>query len=130
MPGRFPSAQCCRCREEEEPIEHRYVLCRFVSESWIWLRSLINLIDTSTCLFDDLAILRLDFFRGLKENAIIWLLGNYIELVESEVIVKENKLQPLSMKGFLKQKKLSAQNQHLPDLGLIPGLDWESEGVG
>ena len=88
------------------------------------------MLDSSTVLFEDLSILRLDFFRSFRDNAIIWLLGSYVEIVEREVVIKEHKLGSSSLIGILKQKKLSLYSQAIPDLGLIPGLDWDSEGVG
>ena len=59
MPGRFPSPLCPRCGEEDESIEHGYILCIYVSESWVWLRSIIDLLDSSAVLFDEISVIRL-----------------------------------------------------------------------
>ena len=78
----------------------------------------------------DYQILRLDFFKGLRENAIMWLIGTYVELVENDVVLRENKLNLISVKGFFKQRKQSAGHSTFLDLGIIPGIDWDSDGIG
>ena len=129
MPRRFSTPHCPHCGEYEST-EHRYILCGHVSESWIWLRSRIDMLDPSTVSQNDMSMIRLDFVKGLRENAILWLIGSYVEIVESEVVIKENKLSPLSLEGLLKQRKLLAATQAIPELGLVPGIDWNSEGIG
>ena len=57
MSSRFPSDLCPRCKEERKSLEHRIIKWNFVSESWKWLRSVINLLDSSTVLFEDISIL-------------------------------------------------------------------------
>ena len=66
----------------------------------------------------------------MRENAILWLLGTFIETVESLVIIKENSLTSAAFIGILKQKKLRARGQAMPDIGIIPGIDWDVMGVG
>ena len=129
MPGRFTSSVCPHC-EEVESSAHRYLFCHFVSETWDWIRRRIDLLDSSTVLFNDYQILRLDFFKGLRDNAILWLIGIYVELVESEVVLRGNKLDIISAKGFFKQKKQYANNLAIPELGIIPGIDWDDDGIG
>ena len=129
MPGRFNSSICSHC-EEVESSAHRYLYCSFVADAWAWVRRRLDLLDTSTVLFTDYQILRLDFFKSLRENAIVWLIGTFIELVENDVVLRGNKLNCVSIKGFFKQKKQYANNLDFPELGIIPGIDWDSDGIG
>ena len=77
-----------------------------------------------------LSLLRLDFPSSLRENAIIWMLGTYITLVEQEVVSKENKLNLSSVIGFFKQKKDHSGHLAMPFLGPIPGIDSDALGIG
>ena len=93
-------------------------------------RKIVKRYTKTTVLFNDYQILRLDFFKGLRESAILWLIGTYVELIENEVVLRENKLDIDSVKGFFKQRKASSRHLAIPDLGRIPGIDWDDVGVG
>ena len=88
------------------------------------------MLEPSLYLFDDEDILNFEFPKGMRENAIIWLIGIYISLVERETVIKHHILNNLSSKGFFKQMKQMATHMAIPDLGAIPGIDWEPQGVG
>ena len=130
MPGRFHSPQCCRCGQEPETIIHRYQTCRHVSQVWEWVRNLMLLLDPCLSLDSDSDILSLNFSKGLRENSILWLLGIFIKLVESDVILKQYILNPNTVPGFFKQQKQKARHMAMPDLGIIPGLDFDQQGIG
>ena len=130
MPLRFPSNLCLHCGVDRDTYQHRYLYCPFVSEVWSWVWSIAVKLDPLISNYDNISILRLDFFKGLRENAILWLLGCYVEIVESEVVSKDKKLDLPTVIGHLKQKKQITRISALPDLGVIPCLDWDSSGIG
>ena len=114
MPGRYPSPQCPRCRvsDSQSPSEtssHRYLHCNLVSDSWAWIRSTIQTLDNSNLCLNDDEILSLNFFVGLRENTIVWLLGVFVELVESQVVLREQHLNVDTLIGNLKQRKLMSK---------------------
>ena len=132
MPRRFPSPECCRCLEEhlEETCSHRYLHCGHVSQAWEWIRTVITMLDPTTNLVDDISTLRLAFPASLRDNAIVLMIGGFTEFVETEVIVKENRISLDSMIGYFKQKKIQSYEQSIPELGIIPGIDWNPQGIG
>ena len=79
---------------------------------------------------DEWSILRLDFSKGFRENAILWMIGNYIKIVEREVVIKSNKITVNSIKGMMKQRKENSLYQALPYLSPINGIDHEPQGIG
>ena len=87
-------------------------------------------LDASLIITDDFDILSLNFPRGLRENALLWLIGIYVELVEMEAVRKGNKLSLASVIGLFKQKKQLTRYRAVPELGIIVGLDTESTGIG
>ena len=132
MPGRFRSPLCIQCETNtlRETSQHRYQQCNNVSEAWNWLYNTMISLDNTLALDDDWSILRLNFSKGLRENAILWLVGNFIEIVEREVVCKNTKLSVRSIRGILQQKKSESRYQALPELGPISGLDYEPQGIG
>ena len=130
MPGRFQNNLCPNCGNFSETTQHRYLFCSFTSDIWGWIWSLCVMLDQSLILTGEESLLRLNFLKGLRENAILWILGIYIELVECEVILKQRKLDLSYVKGYIKQKKQTSHLDGIPELGLIPYIDWDVVGVG
>ena len=134
MPGRYPSPLCPRCTVNgigsSETLLHRYVSCPYVEETWEWIRHLLNTLDPTLTPEEDENILYFNFEKGFRENAILWTLGTYVEIVEYEVVVKENPLNLSSVIGHFKQRKHSSRYEALPELGVIEGVDFEPQGVG
>ena len=71
---------------------HRYIQCGFVSDVCSWIMSIILHLDPFLSNLDDMSVLQLRFPASIHDNAIVWLLGNYIDLVEKEVVCKHHKL--------------------------------------
>ena len=130
MPRRFPSNLCDRCGDIVESCTHRYLYCMFISEVWEWIWATSQTLEPTLAFSDETSLLRLDFPKGLRENSILWLVGSYVELVEKEVVSKEKKLELSYVKGYLKQKKQVSHLHAVPDLGIIPGIDWDPQGIG
>ena len=131
MPRKYPSPHCTRCEISAcESSQHRYQSCLKISEAWNWLYDILLMLDSTLAMVDEWSILRLDFPKSLRENAILWLIGNFIEIVEHEAVLRENKISCASLKGLLKQKKKEAQFSAMPELGIICGIDWDQQGVG
>ena len=130
MPTKYLASNCPRCESAVESVKHRYTQCSFVSDAWAWIyRKIINL-DPFFIQYDDLSLLHLKFSASIHDNAIIWLLGNFILLVEKETVSKNNRLSLPFVMGYLKQLKISHSVQALPDIGFIPGIDWDNKGIG
>ena len=129
MPGRFKSSECPNC-EHEETLEHRYVSCGKVSSLWQWVRAHIEKLNISMVMMADFDLLQISFYKGNRENAILWLIGIYVEIVEKEIVGKGSSISTASLSGLFKQKKLQARYQALPDIGPIYGLEWNPERIG
>ena len=99
MPGRYPSPGCPHCGLNET-ILHRYSECVYVSEAWEWLRLKLATLDLFIVTIDDLDILTLNFETGLRDNAILWMIGVYVDLVETDVVIRGNKLRLSSGVGI------------------------------
>ena len=98
--------------------------------AWEWFRSVLFSLDFFITTVDDLSLIRLDYPKGLREHAVLWMIGIYIELVETEVVSKGKTLQLPSVIGHFKQRKQLAKFQALPDIGFIPQIDTDQMGIG
>ena len=58
------------------------------------------------------------------------MLGIYIELVETETVMKESPLNLSFVIGHYKQRKERTKHQAMPEIGPIPVLDTDSQGIG
>ena len=132
MPGRYPSSLCPRCLTPDTPETfcHRFIQCPLVSQAWDWLRSILYLLDPFICIEPDCSVLCLNFEKGLRETAVLWVIGTYVDIVEREVVLKEHSLSTASVIGIFKQRKQRARYQAMPDLGIIPGIDFDQQGIG
>ena len=101
-----------------------------VISCWEWLRSKLVLLDVSILACQDIDLLSLDFERSIRENAILWMLGIYAEVIDQEVVLRGRRLDVQTITGIFKQRKLESRYQALPDLGIIPGVDFDTQGVG
>ena len=86
------------------------------------------LLEPSLIIYEDISILQFDFYKGLRENAIIWLLGLFVVNVEKMVVAKEQKLDVNTFIGILKERKQFSIYRSMPYLGIIPGIDWDIQG--
>ena len=132
MPGRFTSPNCPRCRPAQiiENCQHRYQICARVYHIWEWILSVILVLDPLCAPDNEMDYLSLNFPRSMRDNEIMWLIGSYVDLIEKVVILKDLFLNLDQVKGILRQKKLMSKYQAMPDLGLIPGLDFSPQGIG
>ena len=99
-------------------------------EVWAWLKSKIIFLDISLTNTTDYDILSLKFPKGLRENAILWIIGVYIETIEKEVVMKGSKIDIDLMKGIYKHRKQSDKYLAMPELGFISDFDQEAQGIG
>ena len=120
--SRIESPTCIICMDGPESQHHRYVLCRAVSEAWLTIRDLIESVDFELVFESDCSLLHFYFNSTCRENAVLWLIGEYVSLVESEVVLKNNSLSSKKIIDHLSTRQLECRNLSLPDIGLIPGL--------
>ena len=76
----------------------------------------------------DYSLLHLNYDASRRENAIVWMIGEYVCQVESESVLKNTKLSRLKTINHFISKKLECKELALPDLGFIPGLS--ATGIG
>ena len=129
MPNVIDNPYCKRCSINEiESIVHKYILCGVVRDAWNFLRELMKSTDQSMVFETDHSLLNLYYEVSIMDNAVLWLIGEYISYVESEVLLLDRKISRDSLQSHLKNRFLICRQQAMPDFGFIPGLF--ATGVG
>ena len=93
-----------------------------LGEVWGWVRFRLNQMESSHTFLQDSDFLYLRFFRGLRDEDILWLLGVYLEYVEDKVVLRGQAASVDDFLGHVKYKRAMTTNQAMSDLGLIPAV--------
>ena len=92
------------CRDEGLPqdVEHIFCNCHLVKE---WVRKkVVDLLGPPPVSNKVKEIVLAMFPKGTKETEVLFILGNYLELVDKDVLNKQKVLRVDSMLGVLKAK--------------------------
>ena len=123
----YDSAGCPHCGLDE--IEtHRYCLCERVIDAWLKVRDLIAQLDQEMIYESDYNLIHLNFPSLLRDNAIVWMIGHYVQFVEEEVVLKGRKVTGRQILGWLGAKAFECRYRAMPELGIIPGI--HPTGIG
>ena len=106
----------------------KYATCLKVSQSWDRLRDILNQLESFFIFESDHSIINLHFPKLMSENASIWLVGKYVELVEKEAISNGKIITRENLNGWLSAQLLSSKHQSMLNLGFIPGIS--RTGIG
>ena len=93
------------CQNAVQDREHIFCSCSQVVESWLWLRNrllqmmahTIGGVGTSSEEF-----LLLQYPKDTQDKECVWLIGNYVEIVNSQVVLKNRSLKVDQLRGILR----------------------------
>ena len=112
------------CREEglTQDVDHIFCSCHLVKEAWQWVRKkVVELLGTPgpPPVVSNKEILLAMFPEGTQETEVLFILGNYLQLVDKDVINKQKVLRVDSMLGVFKVKMEFIKTGAVPQLCLI-----------
>ena len=97
-------------------------------EAWELVREMIEGLDICLTFESDHSLLHLYYSEPLHGDSVLWLLGEYVDLVESHVSMSNQKLSRSSFLSHIRTRWLQSQHVAMPPIGFIPGLS--PSGVG
>ena len=127
---RVHSDLCTDCGQRVlQDCVHVFTECDKVKEGWLWLRTRILLLLQDYQGLSNFELLHLTFPEdGRVENEVVWMLGNWVQLVYEERVLRDRKLSDQFVRGHFQFKyyqTLSMKIQmlnHIPDVTVIdPG---------
>ena len=102
-----------------QTVEHIATTCYRVKSSWLWVKAkLLELLSDQGPVpaLGNMELIMLTFPRGRKEAEAVFLLGTYLELVDTEAVTKQKELLVGTVKGVLKAKVGQMANRAAPEL--------------
>ena len=85
-----PSPNCLMCNVLHDNV-HLFCECILVREAWFWVRQrLLGLLPDSHARTSNFEFLNLMFERDIMDSEVIWMIGNFVQLVWDVVICKKN----------------------------------------
>ena len=116
--GRIQDAACPHqeCAGRKQDREHLFCSCSLVSSAWVWLRTrlmryLPTTIGVGGISSEDFLLLR--FPKDLMDKELVWIIGNYCDIVVKQVLGKKRKLTADRLSVIIKARLLSLQTRRV-----------------
>ena len=104
-----------------QDIEHIFCTCYRVRAAWGWVRDKVMGLLSGPGpppVLSNFTIIMAMFPKGLQETECMFLLGTYIELVDTEAVSKQKELLVDTLLGVLKTKAQYARSRAVPQFHL------------
>ena len=118
---RVKTSVCQRCKQGVvEDCQHLFTECDMVREGWGWLRARIMILLPDCQGYSNWEILHLLFPKdGRMENEMVWLLGQWVQLVYQEVVIRGRVMEDKFVRGHMRYKYYESLRMKMPQLGHI-----------
>ena len=104
-----------------QDVEHIFGTCYRVTAAWQWVRDkVMGLLSRPgpPPVLSNFAIIMAMFPKGLQETECMFLLGTYIELVDTEAVSKQKELLVDTLLGVIKTKAQYVRSRAVPQFYL------------
>ena len=97
-----------------QDLEHIFCSCTLVSQAWLWLRTVLVRLLPQT--IGAVGITNEDFIllqypNNNMDKEVVWLLGNYCDIVVKEVLGKKKRLTSDGLAGRVRSRLLSLETR-------------------
>ena len=122
--NQIDSPYCIFCPNDIslDTVHHRYCECFKVIDSWNSLRDLLENLDPSLMHERDLSLINLCYQEPLSGNSVLWLIGEYVSLIEEEVVLFKRSISATKLMTHLRNRWHECSTLKMPLLEFIPGL--------
>ena len=112
--AQYASCPNPECSGRIQNLEHLFSSCALVSSAWVWLRTrLLRYFPTTVAVggtsSEDFLLLR--FPKDVMHKEIVWLIGNYCDIVHKQVLGKKRRLTADRVAATLRVRLLSLQTR-------------------
>ena len=100
-----PNCPVPECQNAVQDIEHIFCSCSRVVEAWLWLRNRLLQLMAHTIggvATSSEEFILLQYQKDTQDKECIWLIGNYVEIVNNEVVAKNRMLKKDQLRGILR----------------------------
>ena len=96
-----------QCQGKVQNREHLFCSCHLVCEAWVWLRSKLLLLLPNTMQAVGISseeFILMKFPKDTMDKEIVWLIGNYCDVVKQVALDKKRKLGVLNLTGIIRTR--------------------------
>ena len=114
--------QACRREVLVQDIEHIFCSCYKVRSAWQWTqRRILELVSDlgPPAVISNTDIILAQFPTCRQETECVFLLGTYLELIDSEVISKQKELLLDTLVGVLKSRMVHIRSRAVPQVQIV-----------
>ena len=117
-----PSPSCVQCRSIHDNV-HLFCECILVRESWFWIRQrILGLFQGANGNTSNFEMINFMFETCTMDDEVVWILGNYVQLVWKTVICKKKVLRLETVQSEISLRYARHQNSDMPNLAYIVEL--------
>ena len=118
----FCQNQACRREELVQDIEHIFCSCYNVRSAWQWTRrKILELVSDlgPPNVISNIEIIMAQFPTCRYEAECMFLLGNFVQLVDSEVMSQQKELLVDTLVGVLKSRIVHVRSRAIPQVQIV-----------
>jgi hypothetical protein len=114
------TAICQNCKQGVvEDCLHLFMECDRFKEGWLWVRRRIQTLLVVMQGLSNYELLLLSFPWEIGENEVVWLMGQWLQLVYEEVVVRGRNMGDQLVRGHFRYKYLESLTMKMPQLNHI-----------
>ena len=119
--GLVISALCDRCGQRAiDSVEHMFSECELIREPWTWIRRrLLDLLPVDMADLSNIELLLMFFPKEAHENAMVWIVGTYMNWAYEEGVVKGRLLTDQHVKGYMRYMWYQSTRTKMPEVGYV-----------
>ena len=103
-----------------EDCVHLFLECRRVEQGWLYVKERIQILMQDYNNLNNHELMYLTWPKeGHKENEMTWLVGNWVQLVYEEAVVRDNTVRYQFTRGHFRYKYLESLKMKMPQLNHI-----------
>ena len=91
--------------------EHLFCTCVLVTEAWLYVRELVVRHQPELQGEEDRSIVRFLFPRDRMDEEVLWIVANYLDIAQEQIIARGNKLLQPTVRGRLANRLRVAQTR-------------------
>ena len=109
-----PACPLPQCQGQVQDREHLFCSCYLVSEAWLWVRSkllqlLPNTVQAVITSGEDFIMMK--FPKDTMDKELVWLIGNYCDIVKKVSLEKKRKLGAGQVAGIVRTRLLTLRQR-------------------
>jgi hypothetical protein len=102
--GRAADPWCLVCPGLVSDVEHIYCSCSLVRTAWLYVRALVYQHQPELRGVEDKVLVRFLFPRNSSDKEVVWLLANYMEVVQNQCVARGSRVAVMGLRGRLKER--------------------------